>query len=72
MAKKPWNTKEPNHRCRVDASILVTAEERSIRLGPGLVLSDEEYRRLIEQRLAAADWFEEIAGSEPEPEKEKE
>lgn len=71
MAKK-GNTKVLHHRCRVDASILVTAEERSVRLGPGLTLTDEEYRQLMEQKLAAPDWFEDVRDEEAAPVEEKE
>jgi len=58
MAKKLGK----RHRCRGVLSIRFNNEERSISLGPGSVISDEEYNDLMKSGLATPDIFEDVIG----------
>ena len=61
MAKKKAVEGEADgkfYRCRVEASALVVAEERSIRLGPGLIITEELYTELVERGFVKPEWFD--------------
>ena len=62
MAKKyehpPKTAKKKFYRCRVEASAMVRKEERSIRLGPGLLISEKDYNELVELGYVKPEWFD--------------
>lgn len=63
MAKsKPKKRKNaPTHyRCRVDVSVVSVTEESSRRLGPGMLISAEEFEELIANGACRADCFEPV------------
>ncbi len=64
MGKKPESTeaaptrRSKFYRCRVEATTVFRNEERSVRLGPGLLISDEDYRELVRLKFVKPDWFD--------------
>lgn len=66
MPKKPSEDTEKRsasaasvrgYRCRVEATVRVKEGERSIRLGPGLLVSQEDRDELVNRGFAPAEWF---------------
>ncbi len=62
MAKKPERPPKAAakklYRCRVEASAMVRKEERSVRLGPGLLISEKDYNELVELGYVKPEWFD--------------
>lgn len=60
------------HRCRIVLNIRCHDEnERSFSLGPGSVITDDEYEHLMDRKYATPDMFEDV-GAEPVGEESEE
>lgn len=63
--KKP-ETREPaaHYRCRVECTARFKDEERSVRFGPGSIVSAEERAELIKRQVVQPEWFDPIEEEE--------
>ena len=60
--KKPEVTERgPAHyRCRVECTARFKDDERSVRFGPGSIVSAEERDELVERQVVQPGWFDPI------------
>jgi len=69
MAKRKSTGKV--YRSKTDFSVMDRKQELSVRIGPGKLLTEEEYRALTEAGAARADWFEEMPPGQKSGESER-